>query len=90
MVNVLSSLGETVDEEVVEVTLAVGKFLAELEEFKDDKNRPLLILPINENGDTQEFHVYKLQSAFESTRLSKTFHLHPRAVHEIADSTTGN
>ena len=63
---------------------------SELEEFKDDKNRPPLILPINENGDTQEFHVYKLQSAFESTHLSKTFHLHPEAVHEIADSTTGS
>ena len=45
-------------------------------------------MAINENGDTQEFHVYKPQRAFESTHLSKTFHLHPEAVHEIADSTT--
>jgi len=53
---------------------------SEKESWEEEKMQIPLCLPINGNGDLREFHLWKLRSAYDSTLLDTTFHIHPELV----------
>ena len=58
-------------------------------EFEQWKLQEPLKLPINEEGDMQEFQLHKLQSVYQSLALNKSFHLHPKFVHMAMEPNAG-
>ena len=55
------------------------------EKYNKWKNEAPIYLPVDEKGKVKPFKLYKLQSAYTSKVLKKTFHVHPEFVHEITD-----
>ena len=53
------------------------------------KSEPPLVLPVNEKGDTENFHLHKLRSVYSSPHSNQLYHLHPEFVHCMTDETTG-
>jgi len=58
----------------------------QLAEYNVSRNKPALILPVNDSGDMKPFYVHKLQSVYFSRTLNNYFHLHPEFVHLINDN----
>jgi hypothetical protein len=50
------------------------------QDFLALQSTPPLILPINEQGDLDEFHLSKLQSTYYSNALDTYFHMHPESL----------
>lgn len=60
----------------------------QLQKHNKCKNKLSLTLPVNDQGKTRDFHIYKLQSVYHSATLNKHFHLHPELVHTIQNANT--
>jgi hypothetical protein len=50
------------------------------QDFLALESKPPLILPVNEHGDVEEFHLFKLQSTYYSKALDTYFHLHHESL----------
>ena len=47
------------------------------------KSQPPLKLPVDDVGNFEDFHLYKLHSIYDSEVVKKSFYLHPESVHWV-------
>jgi len=67
---------------VLSELVGTGFEYTELEKvaWKEEKCLEPLVLPYNANGDVKAFDTSKLRSAYDSSALNTTFHLHPELI----------